>query len=192
MLIAFVLLPAGSCAASSRVWRGDVARPRAPRPSSATSAWPRRRRRYSSPGPAAWPGPPPITRRPSTAAQSSSSSGRIPASSPAPADLKAGGFNANLSTTGSDNRFADLGSTRSAPKATRAYSPEWRDSTRARLSATCSSATGRRGLRAQASRGAHPGRFHVSDWIAPFEIADGSPVPAGQAFAVRYRVRFAD
>src|SRR5262249_10650523 len=26
--------------------------------------------------------------------------------------------------------------------------------------------------------------------IAPFEIADGSPVPAGQAFAVRYRVRF--
>ena len=34
---------------------------------------------------------------------------RIPASSTAPADLKAGGFNANLSTTRSDNRFADLG-----------------------------------------------------------------------------------
>ena len=34
--------------------------------------------------------------------------------------------------------------------------------------------------------------FTWSGWIAPFEIADGSPVPAGQAFAVRYRVRFAD
>src|SRR5215471_15264440 len=33
---------------------------------------------------------------------------RIPASSTAPADLKAGGFSANLSATKSDNHFADL------------------------------------------------------------------------------------
>ena len=118
---------------------------------------------------------------------------RIPASSTAPADLKAGGFSANLSTTRSDNRFADLkfdqvraeGDARVLPGVAGLYS---RSAERHLLVGNWPSQVFALKLRPLPSQA----DFTWSDWLAPFEIADGSPVPAGQAFAVRYRVRFAN
>ena len=118
---------------------------------------------------------------------------RIPASSAAPADLKAGGFSANLSTTKSDNRFADLkfdamraeDGVRVLPGVAGLYS---RTSERHLLVGNWPSQVFALKLPSV------PGQadFTWTEWLAPFEIADGSPVPASQAFAVRYRVRFAD
>jgi hypothetical protein len=118
---------------------------------------------------------------------------RIPASSTAPADLKAGGFNSNLSTTNSDNRFADLkfdavraeGDARVLPGVAGLYS---RSVERHLLVGLWPSQVFALKLPASPTKA----DFTWSDWLAPFEIADGSAVPAGQAFAVRYRVRFAD
>lgn len=118
---------------------------------------------------------------------------RIPASSAAPADLKAGGFGANLSTTKSDNRFADLkfdamraeDGVRVLPGVAGLYS---RTSERHLLVGTWPSQVFALKLPPVPSQA----DFTWTEWLEPFEIADGSPVPAGQAFAVRYRVRFAD
>jgi hypothetical protein len=118
---------------------------------------------------------------------------KIPASSAVPADLKAGGFNANLSTTASDNRFADLkfdavrteDDARVLPGVAGLYS---RSVERHLLVGNWPSQVFALKLPAAPTQA----DFAWSDWIAPFEIADGSPVPAGQAFAVRYRVRFAN
>lgn len=118
---------------------------------------------------------------------------KIPASSTAPADLKAGGFSANLSTTKSDNRFAELkfdavrseDGARILPGIAGLYS---RTTERHLLVGNWPSQVFALKLPAV------PGQadFTWSEWIAPFEIADGSPVPPAQALAVRYRVRFAD
>ena len=118
---------------------------------------------------------------------------RIPASSTAPADLKAGGFSANLSTTQSDNRFAELkfdavraeNDARVLPGVAGLYS---RSVERHLLVGNWPSQVFALKLPAVPTQA----DFTWSDWIAPFEIADGSAVPAGQAFAVRYRVRFAN
>lgn len=117
---------------------------------------------------------------------------RIPPSSSAPADLKAGGFSANLSTTKSDNRFADLkfdavrvedDGARVLPGVAGLYS---KTTERHLLVGNWPSQVFALKLPATPAKN----DFNWSDWLAPFEIADGSPVPAGQALAVRYRVRF--
>lgn len=118
---------------------------------------------------------------------------RIPASSTVPADLKAAGFNSNLSTTKSDNRFAELNfdavrtedGARVLPGVAGLYS---RSVERRLLVGLWPSQVFALKLPAAPTRA----DLTWSDWLAPFEIADGSPVPQGQAFAVRYRVRFAN
>ena len=110
------------------------------------------------------PGPPPITRRPSTAAQSSSSSrSEFRRRAPAP-QIQGRRLNANFCPPRGPTIASPTSvSTRSAPKATRACSPEWRDyySRTTERHLLISNWPSRRSSRSDFSRGAHPSRVHV-------------------------------
>jgi hypothetical protein len=117
---------------------------------------------------------------------------KIPSTSALPPDLSSASFTANLHTTDSDNRFATLefdkvrteDGARLLSGAADLYT---RTVTRRLLVGTWPSQVFDIALPASPAQA----QFEWSTWIAPTALADLSPVPAAEKFALRYRVQFA-